>query len=493
MSASATPTISKTSFLAGCQCSKLLWKKINQPEDFPEVDEAKQAIFDQGHRVGDLAKSLYPGGIEVGEGVVKRSSVVEETSSLLDRRVPLYEAAFAFDGGFARVDILVPDGNSAWRIVEVKSGTRVKDENLLDVAFQLQVCQGAGLKISRCVLMHVDNTYVRKGVIDPSGLLIEEDVTTAAMELLPGIPARLKELRTTAALPTCPEVAIGPHCTKPYGCDLRGSCWAFLPKYPVTDLYNDRKGQCWNLLEAGIHAMKDIPDPRSLNAKQQIQFKTAHSGEHHVASQGLKIWLKKLKWPIAFFDIETASSAFPFYDGTRPYQQVPFQFSLHVQQKRGGNLIHHEFLASGSRDPRPAFLQALMDCLPSKGTILAFNSSFERTCLLKCASDFPEHEWAATILDRLHDLLVPFRQFWYYHPDQHGSASIKNVLPVMIGSDYSHLAIQDGQAAARAFAQAEFGKVTPDERAQIRQDLLDYCRLDTQAMVELLGAIGKIA
>jgi hypothetical protein len=485
--------ISKTSFLAGFQCPKLLWKRINDRDALPPVDEGKQAIFDQGHAIGELAKELYPGGIEVGEGVDHRKNVVEETATLLDRRVPLYEPAFAFEDGYARIDILVPDGPDAWRIVEVKSGTKVKDENLLDVAFQLHVCRGAGLKITHCALVHVNNAYVRQGKIDPSGLLIEEDVTEAVTGLLPDIAGRLSELSAVVELPICPEVSIGAHCSKPYSCELKSDCWSFLPKYPITDLYNDKKGQRWEFLEAGIHGLADVPESRRLNLKQQLQIKAARSGEPHIAELALAHWFKTLRWPLAFFDIETASSAIPFYDGTRPYQQVPFQFSLHVQHEPRGEVVHHEFLASGSEDPRPAFLEKLKGSFPKKGYIIVYNASFERSCMLNCARDFPEHAWVEDILDRMHDLLVPFRQFWYHHPDQHGSASIKHVYPSVVGSSYSHLAIQDGQTAARAYAQAEFGDATPEERERIRRDLLAYCELDTRAMVELLDAIRGLA
>jgi hypothetical protein len=485
--------ISKTSFLAGFQCPKLLWKRINDREAFPPVDEGKQAIFDQGHAIGELAKQLYPGGIEVGAGVVHRKTVVEEAAKLLERRLPLYEPAFAFEDGYARIDILVPDRTEAWRIVEVKSGTKVKDENLLDVAFQLYVCRGAGLEITRCSLIHVNNAYVRQGEIAPAGLLIEEDVTEAVTGLLPDIAGRFAELRSVVALQVCPEVSIGLHCSKPYSCELKPDCWSFLPKYPVTDLYNDKKGKRWEFLEAGIHGLADVPEPRRLNFKQQVQIKAAVSGEPHVAELALARWFKTLRWPLAFFDIETASSAIPFYDGTRPYQQVPFQFSLHVQHEPRGVVVHHEFLASGCEDPRPAFLEKLKDSLPKKGFIIVFNASFERTCMLNCARHFPEHAWAEEILERMHDLLVPFRQFWYHHPDQHGSASIKQVYPAVVGSSYSHLAIQDGQTAARAYAKAEFGDATPEGRERIRRDLLAYCELDTLAMVELLDAIRVLA
>jgi hypothetical protein len=484
--------ISKTSFLAGCQCHKLLWKKFNDPDAFPEVDAAKQAIFNQGHAIGELAKSLYPGGVEVGEGVVSYQPVLEETFALLQRRVPLYEPAFAFEGGYARIDILVPDGDEAWRLVEVKSGTRVKDENLLDVAFQLHLCRGAGLTITRCSLMHVNSDYVRQGEIDSSQLLAEEDVTELATDLLSEIPARLAELSAVTTRKSCPAVEIGAHCSKPYSCDLKSQCWAFLPEYPVTDLYRDTKGRKWEFLESGIHSLAEVLDPGILNAKQQVQVETAVSGSPQVDTTTLKNFLKELEWPLAYFDIETTFTAVPRYDRTRPYQQVPFQFSLHVQETKGGPLTHHEFLASGRDDPRPRFLEQLHSCLPTTGSVVVYNASFENRCLRDCAAACPEHAWAASVPDRTVDLLIPFRNFWFHHRDQHGSASIKSVLPALTGTGYSHLAIQDGNAAARAFTTAEFTDLPYAERAQIRADLLAYCRLDTQAMIDLVEGLQEL-
>lgn len=484
--------ISKTSFLSGSQCPKLLWKKLNQPEDFPAVTEAKQVIFDQGHQIGELAKSLYPGGIEVGQGVVQRRAVLTETDEFLGQGVPLYEPAFTFDGGYARIDILVPDGDRAWRIVEVKSGSRVKEENVLDVAFQLYVCRGAGLRITGCALMHVNSSYVRQGEIDATALLREEDITTEAEAVLPGIPGKLAALKELVSQPTVPGTPIGPHCTKPYSCDLIPQCWKFLPEYPVTDLASDNGRKRWRLLDEGVHGLSDIPDPASHNMKHRIQIEAARSGVPHVSAEEIAGFLEGLEWPVAYFDIETTSSAVPFYNGTSPYQQIPFQYSLHVQEAPDADLEHHEFLAEGQDDPRPAFLESLREMLPAKGTIVAYNASFEKRCLRETAEACPGHEWAGELGDRFLDLLIPFRNFWFHHRDQHGSASIKNVLPALTGTDYSHLAIQEGNAAARAFAAAEFGNLAPGERQQVRRDLLAYCKLDTQAMVDLMRALERL-
>ena len=227
--------------------------------------------------------------------------------------------------------------------------------------------------------------------------------------------------------------------------------------------------------------------------KQQLQVETARSGAAHVDRAEIRRFLDELEWPLALFDIETTSSAIPFYDGTGPYQQVPFQFSLHLQDQPGGRLTHHEFLASGCEDPRPSFLDHLHACLPPGGTVVSYNAPFENRCLRECAEIFPEHAWAAEVRDRTVDLLSPFRSYAYHHPAQRGSASIKYVLPALTGTDYSDLAIQDGQAAARAFAAAELAEPRSPDREQIRSDLLAYCRLDTRAMVDLVEALSKLA
>ena len=491
--------LSKSSFLTGSRCSKLLWKKLNEPEAFPKIDPTSLSNFEQGHRIGKLAKQLYPGGIEVTERMGQRATMVGATKDLLEKRVPLFEAAFAYDGGYAQVDILVPDGEEAWRIIEVKSGTDVKDEHVLDVAFQLHVCRGAGLKITGCAILHVDSDYVREGEVDPAQLFREEDVTTQAADLVPEISDKIWELEHIVAAPFAPLVSLGPYCNNPHPCELKGQCWKYLPKYPVTDLANDTGGKRWRLLDEGITALTDIPDPESYSPKHQIQIKTARTGEAHLSPAVLNSFLRDLEYPLAYFDIETASAAIPLYDGTSPYQQIPFQFSLHVQNTPGGPLSHHEFLAKGKDDPRPAFLAALKKALPEKGSIIAYNAVFEKRVLkeadiacgdgtLSCEG-LCEEGWVDPLAIRFLDLLIPFRSFAFHHRDQHGSASIKSVLPVLSNTSYKDLAIQDGNAAAQAFVATEFGEMPAAEREQTRHDLLEYCKLDTMAMVEVLEAL----
>jgi len=223
------PSLSKSTFLMGRQCSKLLWFRYNARDQIPAPDEAQQAVFDQGHEVGNLAKQLFPGGIEVSADVTDFAQVLQRSLEAAKARKPLFEAGFVYNGGFARADILNPVGRNEWDIIEVKSSTEVKDVNVLDLAFQAFVYNGAGLNIRRCYLMHVDRNYVRRGAVDPKKFFKLADVTKDVSGLSREIEPQLEDMFATIRLKQEPEIKIGPHCSDPYDCPLTDRCWAFLP------------------------------------------------------------------------------------------------------------------------------------------------------------------------------------------------------------------------------------------------------------------------
>ncbi len=241
--------ISKSKYLNGLQCDKLLWYYYNAKDEIPETDAAKQAIFDQGHIVGEFAKKLFPDGLEVAEGIVDFKQVIEHSMELIKHRKPLFEAAFMFDNGYARADILNPVGKKQWDIIEVKSSTQVKDINLHDLALQWYTYSGAGLDLRKCHLMHINNQYVRSGDVDPKQLFATEDVTERVMELLPEIKKNLKGMRDVIAQKKVPNVPIGPHCSDPYDCAMTEVCWKFLPEHNPTTLYYAKAAMKFLLIE----------------------------------------------------------------------------------------------------------------------------------------------------------------------------------------------------------------------------------------------------
>jgi hypothetical protein len=420
------PYLSKSKYLVGLQCPQLLWTHYNAKAQLPPVDAQTQAVFDQGHEVGRLAQGLYPEGITVG-GDLSINDVIGRSHDLLKERKPLFEAGFSTNRGYARLDVLNPVRGGKWEIVEVKSGTSVKDPNWDDVAFQRYCCEGAGVTITRCHVVHIENTYVRRGDVDPSKLLIKEDVTETVREKTIGLEGRLAEMLRLIGLRTCPRVDIGPHCDSMYGCPLKEACWKHVNEVRHNVFTVSRLGaKAWSLFEDGILESSRIPGSFRLSRTQEIQVEAERSGKPHVDSAVVTSFLDKLEYPLCFLDFETFQTAIPLVDGTRPYQQVPFQFSLHVAKSLSAKPAHYSWLWKGTGDPRRELLDALSPLLGKSGSIIVYNASFEKARLKECVDAHPGSAgWLLSVLDRVVDLLAPFRSFGVYYPEQNGSASIK--------------------------------------------------------------------
>lgn len=486
---SGGPFISKSKYLSGLQCHKLLWHAYNAKHLIAEPDAQQQAVFDQGHQVGALARQLFPGGIEVGQGIEDFDAILAASTQAVKQRRPLYETAFAFNGGYARADILNPVAGDAWELIEVKSTASVKDIHLHDLAFQAYVYSGAGLQIRRCILAHINLDFIKHGPIDPHEFFVLEDVTSQVSELSRSIEDKLDEMFGTIRLPEYPQVRIGPQCGDPYPCPLIDLCWGHLAEDSVTNLYRG-KAKGFKLLDTGITRLGDIPDDFRLTANQSIQRLAARTGQPHIDKAALSKFLSRTKYPVFFLDFETFSTAIPLFDGLRPCQQVPFQYSLHIVRAEGAAPKHHSFLADGKSDPRPEFIERLRAQLEDNGSIIAYNAPFELGRLKECCELSPDMKpWLARIRKRVVDLLVPFRAFSYYHPAQNGSASMKAVLPALTGRGYDHLAIQEGGAASTEYMRAHFGDVPDEERQRVRRQLEEYCGLDTMGIVWIVDAL----
>ncbi|HEY3855671.1 MAG TPA: DUF2779 domain-containing protein [Verrucomicrobiae bacterium] len=493
VASSDRPYISKSKFLWGNQCKKLLWYAYNAKDQIPQADSGQQAIFDQGHEVGALAKSLYPDGVEVSAGVTDFQQVLRNSQEAAKARRPLFEAGFVYNGGFARVDILNPVGDDEWEIVEVKSAADVKRINLIDLAFQAFVYNGAGLKVRRCCVMHVDRDYVRRGPVDPKKFFKLVDVTKDVSGLSRQIEQQLGEMFDVIGRKGEPEIKIGPHCSDPYPCPLQYKCWASVPAGSVFDLYYGGK-KCWRLFRDGVVKLKDVPDHVDLTERQAIQRKVALTGQPHINREVLASFLQRLKYPIGYLDFETFNTAIPLFDGLTPYQQTPFQFSLHRVVAPGAQAEHEAFLAEGRNDPRLEFLTRLRDCIGDAGSVVVYNAKFEKSVLDKLADSFPANaSWIKDVKRRFVDLLEPFQTFDFYHPEQHGSASIKAVLPVLTGRSYDDLDIHEGVQASLEFLRVAFGDVPQAERREVREQLERYCGQDTEGMVWIVDSLRNLA
>jgi len=482
--------LSKSKYLTGLQCPRLIWIQIHEPEKIPETDPVTQNIFDQGHLVGELAKKLFPEGIDISTEDFMGN--ISNTIDLLKNRKPLFEAGILTGNLYSRVDILCPVGEEEWDIVEVKSSTSVKDVHINDVAYQRYCCNQFGLNIRKCYLALINNQYVRDGEIDPEGLFNIHDVTDQVEETSVGIQDKIEGIIEVISKETCPEMIIGPHCRDPYTCPLT-ECWDHLPEYNIFTLYYGGK-KLFEMYNSGIVTIGEIPDDYKLNDKQRIQQACVASGEPHVDGEAIRDFLSSLKYPLYYLDFETIDQAVPLFDGLRPYQTIPFQFSLHIIDGDGAKPEHFSFLAGGVDDPRPAFLAELKKVLGNTGSIVVYNQGFEEGILKELALAFPEYDnWVNQARDRLVDLLAPFRKFHYYHPLQKGSASLKSVLPAITGKGYEDLDINDGQLASISFLSATFGDMPEDEKVKVMTDLEQYCGRDTEGMIWIVEKLGELS
>jgi hypothetical protein len=493
MSRPANHTLSKSRYLSGLQCPKRLWTELHARHLIPSVDPSTQARFEEGHEVGRLATGLYPGGLSIDPGTLRWDRVVAETRRALSQRRPLYEAAFRHEGAACRVDILVPAPAEHWDVLEVKSSTRVKEVHLRDLALQGFVLEGSGIGVRDFYLVHLDTSYVRRGELDVEALFRQEVVTDQVLERMPSVAQELAEMQAVLRQGSSPEIAIGPHCDEPYECPLKRQCWAFLPEPSVFDLTRDRK-KGFEYLSQGIEGLGEVSGRSGLNSHQRIQIATVRSGEPHIDRQALTRFLDSLDYPAYFFDIETFAPAVPRFDESRSYQQIPFLFSVHRVNEPGQAPQHFVYLRRNGGDPRPELLRAARVSLGNRGSVVAYNAPFERRVLQESAAAVvPEWEpWTAELGERFVDLLIPFRDFAYHHPEQVGKVSLKAVLTPLTGMSYGDLEISDGESASREYARVLSGELEGLDRAKSLQQLAEYCSLDTLAMVAIVDRLREL-
>jgi len=478
--------ITKTNYMAGLQCAKFVWHRVHKPGELVAQGSDGPPVLAIGQDVGILAQSLFPDGITVDSSLPIRERI-SATARAIASKKPIYEAAVSSGDLYAQIDILLPV-KGGWDIVEVKSTTEVKEHHINDVAFQKYVCTKAGLNIRHCYVVTLNKDYVRKGPIKVARLFAMHSIDAEIKTVIRKVPSNITLIRKIIS-GKCPKVSIGLHCNDPINCPLSERCWSFLPANNVFEL-SRIGGKAFDLLDAGITKITDMPDDYRLTRYQTIQIKSTRSRKPHIDADAVREFLDQLKWPIRFFDFETFSTPVPMFDGTKPYQQIPFQYSMHVINAPRAKPVHYSFLAEGRDDPRPSLLKSLKANIGRTGTILAFNMAFEKARLHEMAMAFPSHKsWIHTSLRRLNDLIITFRKAAYYHPRQHGSNSLKQVMPALTNLSYDNLPIADGATAGQEFIRVTYGDVSKVEHQRVRKHLLRYCGQDTGGMIGILDTL----
>lgn len=480
--------LSKSRFQSGRQCHKRLWLEVHQ-RDRIKYDDCAKARLEEGNRFGDLARSLLGGGIVVGAGPREDERAQNETLDLMSRPasdVPsIFEAAFEYEGVRVRADALLRT-TFGDVLVEVKSSGSVKDEYLWDCTLQSWVIRGAGIALAKAQVGHVDNSFVLKTEGDYEGLLKIVDVTEDVAKRIADVPDIIHELKKVA-LGVEPTIATGSHCKNPNPCPFIKYCQEKeppQPEFPVTLLPRGGK-LAEELKHDGYHDLRDVPADRlSTKTHQRIALAT-RIGEPIVSPELAKS-LDSIAFPRYYLDFETIGSVIPRWVGTRPFQQVPFQFSCHIERS-DGHIEHREFLDISARAPMKDFVDALLEVCGTTGPILVWNRSFEAGRIKEMAEMFPaEANAMEAIVERMIDLLPIYRAY-YYHPEMKGSWSIKKVLPTIDQEQgYDNLEIQNGEATQLAWLRAIDPATYMEERNRLRNAMLDYCKLDTWAMVKLV-------
>lgn len=479
--------LSKSKYCNAVQCKKMLWLDKNCPNE--KVEVSNQSVLDNGTDVGILAKELFGEHFDIKFNN-DLNQMVEETTNIIDKTdiAVITEASFYFNNNFCSVDILRKI-NDEYEIYEVKSSTEIKDIYLDDISYQYYVLDNLGYQVSKASIVYINNKYVRYGELELDKLFNIEDVTNVVVGKQGQVEKNIKEIKEYMKQVSEPTDDIGIHCVKPYDCPFFKYCTKSLSTNNVFNLMRVRNSKKFDLYHNGIYSYEDLLNADiDWKAKEQIEFELYDKNDK-IDKEKIKEFMTTLYYPLYFLDFETYQQSIPQYDNIKPYEQIPFQYSLHFIEKEDGELMHKEFLSEPDIDPRRKLAECLVKDIPKNVCVLAYNMSFEKTVIKNLAELYPDlKEHLLNIRDNIKDLMIPFYNRDYYTKDMQGSYSIKYVLPALFKDDerlnYHNLdEIHNGSEAMSAFA--NMGKLPDADRERIKHNLLKYCELDTYAMVKI--------
>lgn len=481
--------LTKSNFMKYIECPMYFWLSKHRPELIPENTPELERIFATGREVDDLARNLFLNGVEVGgynrEGWANTKQAMAKTPAVL-----FQPTAVTDDNLSCRADILTYDRkNKAWDIHEVKMGTKVKPENIIDVAFQRNCFEKAGVKIGKTFLVHINNKYIRNGAIEPEKLFISEDITEVVIQKTQEVREAITDALNVLEVNVAPDIHLIGKCSNPKRCEYLKY---YIDGYP--EVY-DKLGELPEKLLRALLLRKvlklEMVPKRLIDS---IGF-IPEAPFERIDAPAIKQELRKLEYPLYFFDYETYGSAIPPFDGYRPYQQIPFQYSLFMQKNESADLEHFEFLARSFADPVPALLEKMKKDIGPKGSVIVWFASFESGRNREMAELYPRYaDMLNAINGRIFDLMLlfKFKNQLYVHSEFEKSASLKKVLPVLCPElAYDDLAIQEGREASASWPIMTSAATTEDERARLAKDMLVYCKRDTEAMVGILEKVKK--
>lgn len=494
--------LSKSRYCSLWQCPKLLWLNKFKPEVKTE-DPALQARFDEGNVVGDLAMGLFGDFVEVtsfkGDGKLDLDEMKRLTTQYINEGVEnICEASFSYNGLYCAVDILRKDGNG-YAIYEVKSSTHESYIYVVDISYQKYVLEHCGVNVTGTYLVCIDSNYIRGDELEIDKLFQIIDMSSTVDIEIQNVPLLLRRAEEIMALKDEPEQDIGLWCEDPYHCSFWEYCTRHIDSPSVFNLYRLNFNKKIDYYNQGLISYNDLLFSGKISNEKQIRQMMFAVTEQkpHIDKDNIRDFLAQLSYPLYFLDFETMQQVIPQFKGTRPYEQVPFQYSLHYFEHKGGELKHKEFLAESGVDPRRALAERLCEDIPMDVCVTAYNKGFECGRIKELAEAFPDlATHLLNIKDNIVDLLVPFQSGFYYNKAMGGSFSIKSVLPALFPDDpsldYHNLeGVHNGGEAMSLFPRIK--DLPPEEQAIARYNLLKYCELDTYAMVKLWEELERVA
>jgi hypothetical protein len=458
------------------------------------VSQDDQIKFSNGSNIGFLARQLFPNGIDASPKSHKdfSPSVALTTKLIKEGAEIIYEAAFNHNEVLAAMDIL-EKYNNKWRAYEVKSSTRISPVYLQDAALQYYVLTHSGIELEDISLITINNQYTREEYLDIHKLFSVQSVLKEVLEMQDLIHTKIIELKAVLNLPFIPNNTIGEQCFSPYKCNFMGNCWKHIPKDSVFEMTGISREKQFALYNSGIKRIVDIQDISTLKHAQQVHIKSVKEQQAIIDVNGLKQFFSSIKYPLYFMDFESSMPAVPLLPNTRPYENIPIQYSLHYKQTANSKLIHYEYLAQAGGDPRREFVENLLRDTEGEGDIFAYDKTFEVKMMQSLAKLFPEYqEKIKERISRIKDLMDPFEKKYYYTHEMKGSHSIKNILPAMVPEfNYNHLKINSGALAMTAFHSLHQARDL-FHIAETREALLEYCKMDTFAMVKIFEKLEEV-
>ena len=479
--------LTKTTYLIFTQCPKHFWLSQYQPTLAAPPDPAAQRRLRAGQEVDKLARKQFPGSTLIPYRPHPEDMAPLTAQAIADGAETLFQATFAVQDLLVKVDILTKT-ETGWHLIEVKSGTKAKPEHLADAAFQVYVLQRAGLNVTQASIMHLNSNCRHP---DLSNLFTYTDITDDVWSLLPQVETDIDMMRQLVAGSDAPDVEIGRHCTRPNPCPFHDHCWQGVTGLTIYDIPRLNVDKERPLQDAGILYLADIPADYPITATQRAFVNFILQEQVTIDHATIQQSVDDLEYPLYFFDFETIDYAIPVFDGCKPYQQVPFQYSCHILDA-DGTVTHCEYLHTETDDPRRPLTESLLNHIGETGHLIAYNIPFERGVLRHLAEQFPEHAQRLTdMADRLWDQLTIFRKH-YRHHGFGKSNSLKSVLPVVVPAlSYKLLDVQDG-AQAQVVWEEMIGVGETAVKTKLADQLREYCHLDTLAMVEMHRALSNL-